>query len=261
MSDLPHIHLCIVQLTGYVHSLGFNFMQHAGVRGAAWCPKRINLGSGQAYQTVWLNLDVAEHMHPDLLLDLSEPLTPPLSMVSATACPVRLEEGTVHHIEAANVFEHVAQLTTLMENCLRLLAVRGELRIEVPLEGSPTAWQGPTLVRTFNASSWISYTDYFCRWDWFEHRFEMGASTYLDSFGQRCPRERVASTRVALCKVETTARERTAALMFQTNLRLPDDEVLPHEISDVGSVEYKSAFENLWHEMLRTDQSLAATWH
>jgi hypothetical protein len=143
---------------------------------------------------------------------------------------VLLEEGSVHHIEANNVLEHVPQLTTLMGNCMRLLAVGGELRIEVPIEGSPTAWQDPTHVRAFNANSWIYYTDWFWYLGWFEHRFEMGDSTYLDLSVQPCPREQAAFMRVTLRKVETTDRERTTARTLQPDLRLPEDEVLPQEM-------------------------------
>jgi hypothetical protein len=32
-----------------------------------------------------------------------------------------------------------------------------------------------------------------------------------------------------------------------------------HEVFDVGSAEFKSAFEELWHDMLMTDQSWAST--
>jgi hypothetical protein len=211
-------------------AVGFHRQQHEGMSPTPWRPERINLGSGKAYQSGWLNLDVAEHTHPDLLLDLSVPLTLPLSAMSATVGPVLLKEGSVLHIEANNVLEHVPQLTTLMGNCLRLLATGGELRIEVPIEGSPTAWQDPTHVRAFNANSWIYYTDWFWYLGWFEHRFEMGDSTYLDMSVQPCPREQAAFMRVTLRKVETTDRERTTARTFQPELRLPEDEVLPQEM-------------------------------
>jgi hypothetical protein len=223
-------------------AVGFHRMQHAGMSGAPWRPKRINLGSGQTYRAGWLNLDVAEHKHPDLLLDLSAPLILPLSMVSATAGPVRLEEGSVHHIEANNVLEHVPQLTTLMGNCLRLLAVGGELRIEVPIEGSPTAWQDPRHVRAFNSSSWGFFTDRFWHLGWFEHRFEMGESTYLDSSVQPCTHEQAAFMRLSFRKVETTARERTVARTLQSELRVPEDCVLPHEMyASAGAPETSKA--------------------
>ncbi len=216
-------------------AVGFHRQWQDGASRAPWQPHRINLNPGKAYQPGWLNLDVAEHTNPDLLLDLSAPVTLPLHLVSDSLGPVLLEPGSVEHIQAHNVLEHVPQLSTLMDNCLRLLAVGGELHIEVPLEGSPTAWQGPTHVREFNASSWSHYTDGFWHMGWFDHRFEMGDSTYLDAAMQPCPREQAVAMRLTLRKVETTDRERTAARTFQTDLRLPEDGVLPQEMYIAGS--------------------------
>jgi SAM-dependent methyltransferase len=136
----------------------------------------------------------------------------------------------VHHIEANNVLEHVPNLSRLMGNCLRLLATGGELRIEVPIEGAATAWQDPTHVRAMNENSWIYYTEWFWYLGWFEHRFELGESTYLDLSVQPCAREQAAFMRVSFRKVETTARERTTARTLQSELRVPEDRVLPHEM-------------------------------
>ena len=192
---------------------------------AAWRPTRINLGSGKDYRSGWLNLDVQDSTQPDLLLDLSQPLTLPLQLASPFAGPLLLEEGSVQVINANNVLEHVSDLATLMGNCLRLLALDGELRIEVPFERAPTAWQDPTHVRAMNENSWVYYTDWFWYLGWFEHRFELRASSYLDSQLNPCAKESAAFMRVVLHKVVTSPRERTTARAMQADLRLPDDAV------------------------------------
>ncbi|MFM9914498.1 MAG: hypothetical protein ACKVOX_01715 [Rhizobacter sp.] len=194
---------------------------------AAWRPTHINLGSGKDYRSGWLNLDVQDSTQPDLLLDLSQPLTLPLQASSPCAGPVLLEAGSVQVINANNVLEHVPDLATLMGSCLRLLAVGGELRIEVPFERSPTAWQDPTHVRAMNENSWIYYTDWFWYLGWFEHRFKLGDSSYLDINLQPCAKEQAAFMRVVLEKIETTARERNVARTMQADLRLPDDDFVP----------------------------------
>jgi hypothetical protein len=211
-------------------AVGFHQKHHESMDGEPWQPTRINLGSGKSYQAGWLNLDIEAHTNPDLLLDLSGPIAFPIAAVSETVGPVLLEEGSVHHIEANNVLEHVPNLSRLMGNCLRLLATGGELRIEVPIEGAATAWQDPTHVRAMNENSWIYYTEWFWYLGWFEHRFELGESTYLDLSVQPCAREKAAFMRVSFLKVETTARERTTARTMQSELRVPEDRVLPHEM-------------------------------
>jgi SAM-dependent methyltransferase len=185
----------------------------------------IRFGSGKDYQAGWLNLDVLERALPDLLLDLAQPLALPCLADSATVGPVRLDAGSVEVIHANNVLEHVVDLPALMGNCLSLLAVGGEFRIEVPYEHAPTAWQDPTHVRAMNENSWLYYTDWFWYLGWFEHRFELAASTYLDMSLKECPRERAAFQRVVLRKVETTLQERTTARTLQAEVRLPEDTV------------------------------------
>jgi SAM-dependent methyltransferase len=156
---------------------------------------------------------------------LAAPLVLPYEAQSMLAGPVRLEEGSVQVINANNVLEHVADLPALMGNCLSLLAVGGEFRIEVPFEHAPTAWQDPTHVRAMNENSWLYYTEWFWYLGWFEHRFELAAATYLDMALKECARERAAFQRVVLKKVETTLQERTTARTLQADVLLPEDTV------------------------------------
>ncbi|TXC65323.1 hypothetical protein FSC37_01990 [Piscinibacter aquaticus] len=151
-----------------------------------WQPTLINLGSGKDYHPGWLNLDIVARTEPDLLLDLAQPLELPLRAATPTQGELLLEEGSVELINANNVLEHVPDLVTLMGNCLKLLKLGGEFRIEVPYEHARSAWQDPTHVRALNENSWTYYTDWFWYLGWYEHRFEIASSTYLDERVQPC---------------------------------------------------------------------------
>lgn len=204
---------------------GFVGAHHERRPGGAWQPERINLGSGKDYQAGWLNIDVLERAEPDLVLDLAQPQAFPLELDSPTQGPVLLSAGSVEVINANNVLEHVGDLPTLMSNCLALLKEGGEFHIEVPYEHAATAWQDPTHVRAMNENSWLYYTEWFWYLGWFEHRFVVQASTYLDMNLKDCSRENAAFMRLVLVKQETTLAERTAARTLQAGIRVPEDEV------------------------------------
>lgn len=205
---------------------GFGQVHHERRPQGAWAPTLIHLGSGKDYKPGWLNLDVIERAQPDLLLNLAEPLTLPLALESDMVGPVVIEEGSVDIIHANNVLEHVPDLVTLMSNGLRLLKVGGEFQIEVPYERALSAWQDPTHVRAMNENSWVYYTDWFWYLGWFEHRFEVSASSYLDASVNPCGQDQAAFMRVTLRKIETSLQERMQARTMQPDLRIPDDEVV-----------------------------------
>jgi SAM-dependent methyltransferase len=161
------------------------------------------------------------------VLDLAQPLTLPMVIDSRYGGQIELAAASIETLYANNVLEHVPNLTLLMSNALALLKDGGRFEIEVPYERALTAWQDPTHVRALNENSWIYYTDWFWYLGWFEHRFKMSSSTYLDLKLQPCAKEDAAFMRVALEKVETTARERNTARTMQADLRLPDDEFAP----------------------------------
>lgn len=202
---------------------GFRQTHRECLRKAPWRPTRIHLGSGKAYRPGWLNLDVLPRAEPDLLLDLSQPQHWPLQVDSPYAGPLELHAGQVEEIVASNVLEHVADLPQLMTQCLELLATGGELRVEVPYEHAPTAWQDPTHLRAMNENSWLYYTDWFWYLGWYEHRFAITRSSYLDSQLRECSREQAAFMRLTLKKVETSARERMEAQTMDARLHAPDD--------------------------------------
>lgn len=188
-----------------------------------WRPTQINLGSGKDYRPGWLNLDVQARAEPDAVLDLGQPLTLPLRIDSRYGGQIELNAGSVDTLYANNVLEHVPDLCTLMTNVLTLLKDGGRIEIEVPYEHAPSAWQDPTHLRAMNENSWIYYCEWFWYLGWFEHRFELRASSYLDSRLKPCAKEAASFMRVVLHKVETTPRERTNARTMQAELRLPDD--------------------------------------
>ena len=192
-----------------------------------WQPTRINLGSGKDYKPGWLNLDVQDRAEPDAVLDLAQPLTLPMVIDSRYGGQIELAAASIDTLYANNVLEHVPNLTLLMTNALALLKDGGRFEIEVPYERALTAWQDPTHVRALNENSWVYYTEWFWYLGWFEQRFKMCSSTYLDLKLQPCAKEDAAFMRVALEKVETTARERNIARTMQADLRLPDDEFAP----------------------------------
>lgn len=206
---------------------GFGGAHHERRPAGVWTPERINLGSGKDYKAGWLNLDVVARTEPDLLLDLAAPLALPQRFESPTVGPVQLEAGGVALIHANNVLEHVADLPALMTNCLALLAEGGEFHIEVPYERAPTAWQDPTHVRAMNENSWLYYTEWFWYLGWFEHRFVMSASCWLDAKLQPCGQENAAFMRVVLTKRATTLQERTTARTMRADFGGIAEDPLP----------------------------------
>ncbi len=207
-----------------------------------WRPTRINLGSGKTYRPGWLNLDVVDGVEPDLLLDLGKPQDFPVRATTRFGTPMVLDASSVDRVCADNVLEHVSDLPCLMGNVLKLLRTGAEIEIEVPYEKALTAWQDPTHVRAMNENSWVYYTEWFWYLGWFEHRFEVRQSSWLDGALRPCTRNDAAFMRVVLAKVETTDAERTVARMMRADFGLPDDApreigraLETHEVSAPGS--------------------------
>jgi predicted O-linked N-acetylglucosamine transferase (SPINDLY family)/SAM-dependent methyltransferase len=189
-----------------------------------WRPTQLNLGSGKDYKAGWLNLDIIDRAEPDLVLDLGQAVELPLTRTLRHGGRLELAAGQLERIYANNVLEHVPDLPMLMGNALTLLKTGGEFEIEVPYEKAPTAWQDPTHLRAMNENSWLYYTDWFWYLGWFEARFEVAQSTWLDLQLAPCQKETAAFMKMTLRKVPTTPRERTLARAMQADLRLPDDD-------------------------------------
>lgn len=187
-------------------------------------PQRINLGSARDYRNGWLNIDTSEHAEPDLVLDLAQPLKLPLTRPTRHGGMVTLAAGQLKQLSAIDQLASVGDLPRLMSNALALLELEGELEIEVPYEKSLTAWQEPRQVRAMNESSWACYAERFWQLGWFEHRFEMVASCWLDANRRPVTKDQAASMRVQLRKVPTSPRERTLARAMQADFGGLDDD-------------------------------------
>ena len=182
-------------------------------------------GSGKDYQAGWLNLDIVERTQPDLLLNLAEPLELPLRE-HRDAGELLLEEGSVELINANNVLEHVPDLVTLMATAWKLLAPGGEFRIEVPPRTCAFGLAGPDHVRAFNENnSWSYYTDWFWYLGWYEHRFEIADSSYLDERVQPCEQGQAAFAPDAAQDRDHAGRAH--ARPRPCSPRLPEDDVRP----------------------------------
>jgi SAM-dependent methyltransferase len=176
-----------------------------------WRPEFMNLGSGKDYKLGWLNLDILERTQPDLVIDLGQRTSLPISDKTLGGGHVLIEENSLNGIYANNVLEHVPDLPCLMTNLLALLKEDGILEVEVPYEKSMTAWQDPTHLRAMNKNSWLYYTSWFWYLGWFNHRFEIANFQWLDAQVKPCPEEQAAFMKVMLKKVKTTPHERSVA--------------------------------------------------
>ena len=175
-------------------------------------PQRLlHIGSGKDYRPGWLNVDILESAQPDIVADLSGDLDYPVEFTSPYWGRVQLHAGASELIFANNVLEHVPDLPRLMRNCLDLLRVGGLMVIEVPYEHSHGAWQDPTHVRAMNERSWLYFTDWFWYLGWFEFRFKVRESRWLDERLEPCDKTAAAFMSVTLEKVPTTIAERMTA--------------------------------------------------
>ena len=203
----------------------------------AWRPIQVNLGSGKDYKPGWLNLDVIDRAEPDLVLDLGKPQDFPVKAVTRFGTELVLEANSVDKVCANNVLQKSLDLGQLMSNALKLLIRGGTLEIEVPYEQAATAWQDPTHLRAMNENSWIYYTQWFWYLGWFEHRFEMVSSEWLDLKLVPCVREQAAFMKVTLQKIETSAYERTIARTMQSGLHDFDADLSASAITDLAAAE------------------------
>ena len=175
----------------------------------AWRPRAINLGSGRDYKPTWLNIDITPDSEPDLVLDLSVPLALPCELSSQCGGPIRLEAGAVELIFANGVLDKPAELPAAMRNILQLLQTGGSCAIEQPAAAA--------------RADWHDFTDGFWRLGWFEHRFELAQTQWLDDARAPVTPERSTRVRTVLRKLVTTPRERTLARTMQSDFGMADD--------------------------------------
>jgi hypothetical protein len=200
---------------------------HQGRPAGAWSPPSIKLGAGPGYQAGWLNLDSQASSEPDWVLDLTQPLSLPLTCETLHQGQVELAQGVAAVIEAGRLGLDEPKLRTLLSNALSLLQPGGEFQLEVPGALGAELGAAEIAVQALHECIGRACSDYFCDLGWFEHRFELLENLPLDLDGKRCATERARFSRLLLRKVETSLRERTAARTRQTDLRLPSDDVDP----------------------------------
>ena len=180
---------------------------------AADVPKRMNMGSGKDFMPEFLNVDWNDYWHPDIVLDLNEPVPFGKPLPSARFGELVLEENSFDEIVANDLFEHIRELTVLMTSCLRLLKNGGDLKLKVPYDLSYGAWQDPTHIRAFNERSWLYYTDWFWYMGWTEARFDLismklNLSDYGNTLRDNMPDESLLRQPRAVDGMEVVLRKR-----------------------------------------------------
>ena len=161
-------------------------------------PRRLNLGSGKSWQADCLNVDISPLWRPDVCVDMSVPDLLERTLDSERFGRIILPPDHFDEITAVDVLEHVADLVTLMTNCLTLLRNGGVLKALVPFDLSYGAWQDPTHVRAFNERSWLYYTEWFWYVGWREARFDLTELKFqLSDLGQTMAKEGVSNDVIA----------------------------------------------------------------
>jgi SAM-dependent methyltransferase len=161
-------------------------------------PRKLNLGSGKDWREDYLNVDVDPYWQPDAVLDFSQPIPINEPLKTERFGAFVLEENYFDEIIANDSLEHIPNLTTAMNGCLKLLKVGGAFRISVPYDLSWGAWQDPTHVRAFNERSWLYYTEWFWYMGWTEARFDLVQFNLdLSPIGQKLAQQQMKGEDVA----------------------------------------------------------------
>lgn len=148
-------------------------------------PLYLNLGSGKDWRENCLNVDISDTFRPDALLDIGKKLNDGQMLATHRFGTIELRQNMFDAIFANDVLEHIPDLVTAMENCLRLLKAGGTFHIYVPYDLSLGAWQDPTHIRAFNENSWLYFTDWYWYLGWTEARFDRLSTEFrLSAFGQ-----------------------------------------------------------------------------
>lgn len=149
-------------------------------------PKILNMGSGKDWKEEALNIDIQPEVNPDAIFDLNVEIPDEgVTLKSTRFGNIILTENHFDIIYSFDVLEHLTNLTTAMNSCLRLLKIDGIFKINVPYDLSWGAWQDPTHVRAFNERSWLYYTDWYWYFGWKKWRFDLISLQYvLSPIGQ-----------------------------------------------------------------------------
>lgn len=104
---------------------------------------RLNLGCSDRAIQGYLGVDIANGPAVDVIADLNEhwPWDP----------------GSVEHIIAHDIIEHLSDKIFTMNQLYRVLCVGGRVEIVVPTTDGPGAFQDPTHVSFWNRRSFLYY--------------------------------------------------------------------------------------------------------
>lgn len=97
---------------------------------------RIDLGCGRYKKEGFIGVDKFSIVKPDIVCDVEKEQLP-------------FAESSVSEIYSSHVFEHINDIQSVMNECHRVLAPSGLLKIRVPYWSSEGAFRDPTHVRFF----------------------------------------------------------------------------------------------------------------
>lgn len=107
--------------------------------------QRLNLGCNHNIRRGWINVDQQAFPGVDVAHDLD-------------VTPWPFKDGQFCHISAIDIFEHLNDVTSAMDECWRVLRPGGTLTIQGPLANGSHHWIDPTHKRAFLPGSF----DYYC---------------------------------------------------------------------------------------------------
>ena len=105
---------------------------------------KLNLGVGREAREGWVNVDWKHYEGVDVLWNLDD-------------TPWPFEDEQFNEILALDIFEHVMDLTSTMDECWRVLQPGGRVMIRGPIAGGPNHYADPTHRRGFTGRSFSYY--------------------------------------------------------------------------------------------------------
>jgi SAM-dependent methyltransferase len=190
-----------------------------------WRPTHMNLGSGKDYKPGWLNVDILERAHPDLVLDLGQEVALPVKARTLGGGHVVLEANSLDAIYANNVLEHVPDLPCLMTNLLSLLKDNGRLELEI--NDIQTIGDTRNNYRLPEIESLSKFTECFWNTGWFNHRFEIVHIRQSENIAGTHNKNKGVTVKVSMRKITTTLQEKTSARAM-----MGDFENIPSDIDE-----------------------------
>jgi len=112
----------------------------------------ILLGCGDENRDGWVHVDLIQHGdHVDVVHDLN-------------VIPWPFDDDSAQRIEANDVLEHLDDVVTFFDECWRVLAPGGILRVQTVRYTSENAWRDPTHRRPFHPDVFKYFDPAFVWW-------------------------------------------------------------------------------------------------